>query len=151
MPRRPRPPCGVTLPLGPADRPRWRWRLAIAVAVVVLLLGGAVALVPRGVGSVAVQRVVERELSARAGGKVRYDSIGLRLVPRPRAEIRGARVEGPEVLTGHAALLDVELSLAALLRGAIRPTAIRVKEPVLEVRLDPGGGRSEERRVGTAG
>jgi hypothetical protein len=124
----------------PADRPRWRRRLAIAAAAVVLLLGGAVALVPRLVDSAAVQRAIERELSARVGGKVRYDAIGLRLVPRPRAEIRGARVEGPEVLTGHAAVLDVELSLAALFRGAVRPTAIRVKEPVLEVRLGPGGG-----------
>ena len=41
-------------------------------------------------------------------------------------------------------MVDVELSLAALLRGAVRPTAIRVKEPVLEVRLGLGGGGTGE-------
>jgi hypothetical protein len=127
----------------PADRPRWGRRLAIAGAVVALLLGGAVALVPRLVDTAAVRRVIERELSARAGGKVRYDAIGLRLLPRPRAEVRGVRVEGTEVLTGRAALLYVELSLGALLRGVVRPTAIRVKEPVFQLRLGPGGDAQE--------
>ena len=127
-----------------SDRPRWRRRLAIAVVLVAVLLGGAVALVPLLVDSAAVRRVIEREISARVGGKVRYDSIGLRLFPLPRAEIRGVTVHDPETLTGHAAVLHVELSLAALLRGAVRPTAIRVKEPVLEVRLGPGGGGAGE-------
>ena len=111
--------------------------------LVAVLLGGAVALVPLLVDSAAVRRVIEREISARVGGKIRYDSIALRLVPLPRAEIRGVSVYSPETLTGHAAVVHVELSLAALLRGTVRPTAIRVKEPVLEVRLGPGGGTGE--------
>ena len=117
---------------------------AIVVVLVAALLGGALALVPRLVDSAAVRRVIERELSARVGGKLRYDSLALRLVPLPRAEIRGVSVYSPETLTGHAAVVHVELSLVALLRGAVRPTAIRVKEPVLEVPLGLGGGGTGE-------
>jgi hypothetical protein len=128
-------------------RSRWRRRLALAVVLVAALLGGAAALVPRLVDSAAVRRVIERELSARVGGKLRYDSIELRLIPLPRAEIRGVSLYSPETLTGHAVVVDVELSLAALLRGAVRPTAIRVKEPVLEVPFDLEAGHLALRGV----
>jgi hypothetical protein len=107
----------LTPALPHADRARWPRRLAIALGLVALLLGGAVAMLPWLMDSAAVRRVIEREISARAGGKVGYDSLALRLLPRPRAEIRGARVQDAGALAGHAALLDVELSLAALLRG----------------------------------
>ena len=117
--------------------------MAIVVAIVALLLGGAVAVLPLLVDSAAVRRVVEREISARVGGKVRYDSIGLRLFPLPRAKIRGVTVHSPDALTGRAAVIDVELSLASLLGGSVRPTAVRVEQPVLEVRIAPGGGADD--------
>jgi hypothetical protein len=122
-----------------ADPSRWLRRLAVATAIVALLLGGAVAVVPLLVDSAVVRRVIEREVLARVGGNVRYDSIGLRLFPLPHAEIRGVTLHEAN-LTGRAAVLHVELSLAALFAGAIRPTAIQVEQPVLEVRLGSGGG-----------
>ena len=78
------------------------------------------------------------------GGTVRYDSLGLRLFPLPRAQVHGLTVEDPDRLTGRAALLDVKLSLSALLAGTVRPTAIEVEHPVLEVRLShPTGSASD--------
>ena len=132
------------------ERPRWRRRLAAAAAIAVLFLGGAVALAPLLVDSAAVRTVIEREVSARVGGKVRYDSIQLRLFPVPRAEIRGVTVQVPDLVTGRAAVLSVKLSLSALLSRTVRPTAIRVEEPVVEIRplfdasdFDPGKGQSK--------
>jgi hypothetical protein len=100
-----------------------------------LLLGAIVVLAPLLVDSAAVRAVIEREVSARVGGKVRYESIRLRLFPVPRAEILGVTVFDPDLVTGRAAVLSVKLSLAALLSGRVRPTAIRVEEPALEIRL----------------
>jgi hypothetical protein len=77
-----------------------------------LLLGGAVVLVPLLADSAAVRTAIEREVSRRVGGKVRYDSIGLRLFPIPRAEIRGITVHDPDLATARAAVLRVKLSLA---------------------------------------
>ena len=74
---------------------------------------------------------------------MRYDSIGLRLFPLPRAEFRGVTVHSSDALTGRAAVIDVELSLASLLGGSVRPTAVRVEQPVLEVRIAPGGGADD--------
>jgi hypothetical protein len=130
----------LTGPHVQADRRRWPRRLAAAGAIVLLLLGGAVVLLPLLVDSAAVRTVIQREVSRRAGGKVRYDSIGLRLFPVPRAEIRGVIFDDPDLATGRAAVLRVKLSLAALLAGAVRPMAIGVEELVLEVRLSGEGG-----------
>ncbi|HLB15826.1 MAG TPA: AsmA-like C-terminal region-containing protein [Burkholderiales bacterium] len=128
------------MPDTPTDRPRWRRRLAIAVAVVVLLLGAAVAALPLLIDSNAVRRVVEREISALAGGDVRYDSLAVHLFPQPRAAIRGVSVRVPGLVDGRAAELDVSLSLLPLLAGNVRPTAIRIEQPAFEVRIEPGGG-----------
>jgi hypothetical protein len=122
------------------DRPRWGRRIVIAVAVVVLLLGAAVAALPLLVDSNAVRRVVEREVSALAGGEVRYDSLAVHLFPQPRAAIRGVSVRVPGVVDGRAARLDVGLALLPLLAGNVRPTAIRIESPAFEVRIEPGGG-----------
>ena len=128
------------MPSAPAARPRWRRRLAIAVAVVVVLLGAAVAALPLLVDSDAVRRVIEREISALAGGEVRYDSLAVHLFPQPRAAIRGVTVRVPGTVDGRAAELDVALSLLPLLAGNVRPTAIRIEQPAFEVRIEPGGG-----------
>ena len=77
-----------------------------------LLLGGAVVLVPLLVDSAAVRAAIEREVSRRVGGKVRYDSIGLRLFPIPRAETRGISFHDPDPATARAALLRVKVSLS---------------------------------------
>jgi len=106
--------------------------------IVLLLLGAIVVLLPLLVDSAAVRTVIEREVSARVGGKVRYESIRLRLLPIPRAEIRGVTIQDPDLVTGRVAVLSVKLSLAALLSGTVRPTAIQVEEPALEIRLGQG-------------
>ncbi len=117
-----------------------RRRIAIAAAVVVALLVVAVAALPLVVDSNAVRRVVEREISAFAGGDVRYDSLAVHLLPQPRAAIRGVTVRVPGTVDGRAAALEVGLALLPLLSGNVRPTAIRIEQPAFEVRIAPGSG-----------
>ena len=124
----------------PIARPRWGRRAAIAAAVVLALLGVAVAALPLLVDSDAVRRVVEREISALAGGEVRYDSLEVHLLPQPRAAIHGVTVRVPGAVDGRAAALEVGLALRPLLAGNVRPTAIRIEQPAFEVRITPGGG-----------
>ena len=120
-------------------RPRWRRRVAIAAVVAALLLSAAAAL-PLLVDSAAVQRAVERRISALAGGEVRYESLAVRLFPQPRGVIHGATVSIPGALDGRAATFDVQLALLPLFAGNVRPTAIRIEQPAFAVRIEPGGG-----------
>jgi hypothetical protein len=122
-----------------SDRRRWR-RLTIAVAVLALVIGGAVAALPLLVDSGAVKQVVERKISTLASGEVHYDSLALHLFPQPRAEFLGAAVRVPGVIDGRAGVVEIRLALLPLLIGNVRPTAIRVEQPALEVRITPGGG-----------
>jgi hypothetical protein len=123
-----------------AGRRRWPRQLGIAILVGAGLLGAVVAALPWLVDTAAARRALEREISTRAGGTVRYDSLALRLFPLPRAQVRGLTVHVPDRLTGRAALLQIKLSLAALLTGAVRLTAVELEQPVLEIRL---GGPAE--------
>lgn len=120
------------------DRPSRRRRLAVTGAVVAVLLGVGIAAVPLLVDTEAVKRAVERQVSETAGGEVRYESISVHLFPQIRAEISGAAIRIPGVVEGRIAALDVRIAWLPLLMGDIRPAAIRVERPSLEVRIEPG-------------
>lgn len=124
---------------GPS-RPRWLRRLLIAAAVVVALVVGALAALPLFADADAVQRAVERRISALAGGEVHYDSMSVRFFPQPRAEIRNATVRIPGVIDGRIGALDVRIALLPLLAGNVRVAAVRIERPELEVRIEPGAG-----------
>jgi hypothetical protein len=118
----------------------WARRAAIGAAVVVALAAAAAAALPWLVDSTAVRRVVEREISALAGGEVRYDSLAVHLLPQPRAAIRGVTVHVPGAVDGRAAALEVRLALLPLLAGNVRPTAIRIEQPAFTLRIERGAG-----------
>lgn len=125
-------------------RPRLARRIArafaIALAAGVALVGATIAALPLMVDSGVVRRVVQREVSSLAGGTVRYHSLGLALVPLPHATIRGMSVGIPGTLEGSVAAVDIRFEVLPLLRGRVRPVAIRVEEPVFEVTVTPGAG-----------
>jgi len=118
----------------------WRKRLAVATAIIAVLAVAAIAALPLLVHSPAVQRAVERRISALAGGEVRFGSSSLRLLPLPRAEIRDVTIRVPDALEGRAAAIAVKLSLADLVTGNVRLTAVHIEQPAFEVHLSPGGG-----------
>ena len=124
----------------PTARPRLARRIARALAAVVALAVGMIAALPLMVDSGLVRRVVQRGVSSLAGGAVRYDSLALALVPLPHATIRGISVSIPGAVDGRVVAVDIRFELLPLLRGRVRPVAIRVEEPVFEVTIVPGAG-----------
>lgn len=127
----------------PTPPRRWLRRLAIGVAAVAALLIAAAASLPLFVDADRVQRVVERRISALAGGEVRYESLQLRFFPQPYAEARNATVSIPGTLDGRIGTLAVRIALLPLLTGNVRPVAIDIGQPVLELTIRPGGGGTD--------
>ena len=123
-----------------ARRSSWLRRLALGVAAVVALLVAAVAAVPLFVDGDLVRHAVERRISDVAGGEVSYDSLTLRFFPQPRAEIRNATVRIPGAVAGRIGTLEIRIALLPLLAGNVRPVAVNVGQPVLELTIQPGGG-----------
>jgi hypothetical protein len=120
-------------------RARWPRRLAIGAAVAVALAAGVVLLAPLLVDADRVQRAVERRISAVAGGEVRYDALKLRFFPWPYVEARNATVRIPGTLDGRIGTLAIRIALLPLLAGEVRPAAVEIAQPELEVTIASGG------------
>jgi len=127
----------------PPGRSRWLRRLVLGVAAAVALLVAAVAAVPLFVDGDRVRHAVERRISGVAGGEVSYDSLKLRFFPQPRAEIRNASVRIPGAVAGRIGTLEIRIALLSLLAGNVRPVAVHVGQPVLELTIQPGGGGAD--------
>ena len=123
-----------------ARRPSWLRRLVVGAAAVLALLVAAIAAAPFFVDADRVRQAVERQMSEVAGGEVRYESLKVRFFPQPHAEVHNATVRIPDAVDGRIARLQIRIALLPLLAGNVRPVAVNVKEPVLEVRIQPGGG-----------
>ena len=98
--------------------------MAIAAAIGAAVDAGAIAALPLLADTEAVKRAVERQLSAVAGGEVRYESYSLRYFPPLTARLSGAAIRVPGVVQGRIAALEVRLALLPLLLGNVRPAAI---------------------------
>ena len=123
----------------PTAQPSRRRRLAIAGAIGVSVVAAAIAALPLLADTEAVKRAVERQLSVAAGGEVHYESFSLRYFPPLTARISGAAVRIPGVAEGRIAALQVRIALLPLLFGDVRPAAILIEQPELELRIAPGG------------
>src|SRR5262245_19079791 len=124
----------------PPRRSSWLRRLAVGATAVAALLVAALAAAPLFVDADRVKGAVERQISAVAGGEVRYESLQLRFFPQPRARIHNATVRIPGAVDGRIGTLEIRIALLPLLAGNVRPVAVDVGQPVLEVRFQPGGG-----------
>ncbi len=115
-------------------------RIFIGIAAVAALLVAAIASLPFFVDQDRVRRVVEQRISAVAGGEVHYESLKLRFFPQPSVEARNATVRIPGVLEGRVDTLAIRIALLPLLTGNVRPVAVNLAQPTLEVTIQPGGG-----------
>ena len=115
-------------------------RIVIGIAAVAALLVAAIASLPFFVDQDRVRRAVEQRISAVAGGEVHYESLKLRFFPQPSVEARNATVRIPGVLEGRVGTLAIRIALLPLLTGNVRPVAVNLAQPTLEVTIQPGGG-----------
>ncbi|MET0154410.1 MAG: hypothetical protein ABW298_17610, partial [Candidatus Binatia bacterium] len=121
-------------------RAGWLRRLVVGAAIVAALVVAAIAALPLFVDTDRVQRAVEQRISAVAGGEVRYESLALRFFPQPHARIRNATVRMPGAVDGRIATVDIRIALLPLLAGDVRPVAVDIAQPVLEVMIPTGDG-----------
>ena len=124
----------------PVRRTRWLRHIIIGIAVLAALLVAAIAALPLFVDGDRVRHAVEQRISAVAGGEVRYESLQLHFFPQPAVAARNATVHIPGVLDGRIGTLAIRVALLPLFAGNVRLVAVDVAQPVLEVRIQPGGG-----------
>jgi AsmA-like C-terminal region len=123
-------------------RPGRLRRAVLAAAGAAALLVLAVSLLPLFLDGDRVRHAIERRISAATGGEVRYDSLKLGFFPRPHVEARNATVRIPGAVDGRIGTLSIRIAALPLLAGEVRPVAVDVAQPVLEVTIPPGGGGS---------
>jgi AsmA-like C-terminal region len=117
-------------------------RLAWALGAVVLAAVALIALVPLLIDARAVQAELQRRLSAALGGQVSWQELDVRLLPAPRGELRGLRVDIPGKLHATADGVNVYLRLWPLLRGEPQIASVALQRP--QVRVTAAGGDSEK-------
>ena len=89
-------------------------KLLAGVVILLVLVAIAVALFARGtIGSAAVKRTLEQQLSARLGEPVRIDTLGASFFPRVTLDMRNVSIGDPARAT------IAELSVATGLRGLL--------------------------------
>ena len=116
---------------------RWLRRLAVAGAALTAIVACVIGVALLLVDSDGVKRAVERQFAQSAGGEATYESASLKLFPRPGVAFSGITVRVPSV-SGRIAALQVGVSWLPLLYGEVRPTAVRIERPVLQVRIATG-------------
>src|SRR5580765_7892591 len=138
----------LTLPiqgrLGVAMNLRALWRrksvryCAYGAGALVALLFAAAIAIPFIVNSPAVSAQIEAKLSATVGGEVRWESLQIRLLPRPRGALRALSVK-TKAATVSADAVDINLRFLPLLRGQAEIISLSLQRPVVRLDLAPGG------------
>jgi uncharacterized protein involved in outer membrane biogenesis len=129
---------------------RWRgllrWSGWLLLAIVVL---AAVALLaaPRLLDVPAVRAKLERTLSDAAGGRLTWDALDVRLLPTPRATIRGATAQIPGAVDARIEEAQVDLRLLALLAGRVELQHVRIVHAVVRVAVQASTDSAPAPRV----
>jgi hypothetical protein len=114
-----------------------RWLLGIALGLFVLL-GAAVLIGERLIDSPTIRAQLAAKLSRVLNGHVSWETLHIRLLPRPHAEIRGVHVALPNVLTLDVGMGHVQIRLLPLFRGNAEVQAITLERPSVDVWISSG-------------
>jgi uncharacterized protein involved in outer membrane biogenesis len=107
--------------------------LALAVVAVV-----AAAIGVRLIDTPAARAEIQTRLSAALGGRIEWQSLELRILPRPHGELHAVRIEIPGAVSARADDLDVYLRLWPLLRGRAEIASVSLSAPQLRIQAAPG-------------
>src|SRR5215469_4832046 len=114
-----------------------RWSLGIALGLFVLLTA-AVLIGERLIDTPTIRAQLAAKLSRVLNGHVSWETLEIRLLPRPHAEIRGVHVALPNVLTLEVGRARVQIRLLPLFRGNAEVQAITLERPSVEVWISSG-------------
>ncbi|HEX8782870.1 MAG TPA: AsmA family protein, partial [Steroidobacteraceae bacterium] len=116
-----------------ARLPRWlRWLLGIALGLIVLL-AAAVVIGERLIDTPTIRAQLAEKLSRVLNGHVSWETLEIRLLPRPHAEIHRVHVGLPNVLTLDVGMAQVKIRLLPLFRGRAEVQAITLERPNVDL------------------
>src|SRR6516225_4866929 len=121
-----------------------RWLLGIALGLFVLLTA-AVLIGERLIDTPTIHAQLAEKLSRVLNGHVSWETLEIRLLPRPHAEIRGVHVALPNVLILNVGMAHVQMRLLPLFRGNAEVQSITLKRPSVDLWISSGAkGESRE-------
>src|SRR5215469_8196006 len=121
-----------------------RWLLGIALGLFVLL-AAAVLIGERLIDTPTIRAQLAEKLSRILNGHVSWETLEIRLLPRPHAEIRGVHVALPNVLTLDVEMAHVQVRLLPLFRGSAEVQTITLERPSVDLWISSGAkGESKE-------
>src|SRR5215469_1327803 len=135
---RPQTPERIAVPVMLARVPKsLRWLLGIALGLFVLL-AAAVLIGERLIDTPTIRAQLAEKLSRVLNGHVSWQTLEIRLLPRPHAEIRGVHVALPNVLTLEVGRAQVQIRLLPLFRGNAEVQAITLERPSVDFWISSG-------------
>ncbi len=108
------------------------WLVAVLAGLLALLM----ILIPRIVRIESVQNDIQSFIQTEINGTVRYDSLSLSVVPRPRIVVSEPDIVRPGTGRLHVRTLDIRLQLLPLFLGKVRTSSILLDTP--DLTLEPG-------------
>ena len=119
--------------------------MAVALAV---LLAAALLVGPRLIELPSFKAKLEQQVSALAHGAVAWESLEARLLPSPRALLRGGKIDIPGRVAGKVDEIHAYIALAPLVSGRVEVGSVTLVRPVLRLDL-PSAAREEPREEQT--
>lgn len=116
-----------------------------AGALAVIIVAGALAL-PALLDRPGMAAQIQAKLSSAIKGDVRWTDFDVRILPFPRGELRGLRVE-TTAATLSADEVDVALRLWPLIMGRAEITSLELARPVLRLTVVPAAAVPQEARL----
>jgi AsmA-like C-terminal region len=109
-----------------------RWSLGIALGLFVLL-AAAVVIGERLIDTPTIRAQLAEKLSRVLNGHVSWETLEIRLLPRPHAEIHRVHVELPKVLTLDVGMAQVKIRLLPLFWGRGEVQGITLERPNVDL------------------
>ncbi|MBS0580551.1 MAG: AsmA-like C-terminal domain-containing protein [Proteobacteria bacterium] len=105
-----------------------RWLLIIALGLFALLVA-AVLIGERLINTPTIRVQLTEQLSRVVSGHVSWETLEIRMLPQPHAEIRGVQLALSDAFTLNVGMAQVRLRLFPLLGGHVKVSAITLERP----------------------
>lgn len=130
----------------PSPRSRLALRILGGVTIgAAILLAAALVVGPRLIELPSVKARIEQQVSALARGSIAWDRLEARILPSPRAVLRGGRVDVAGRVSGTVDEIHAHIALAPLLAGRVELGSVSLVRPVLRIDV-PAAAQQESRK-----
>lgn len=119
-----------------------RWVTRIVITLIVLLIAFAF-IAPRFINTDAIRSRITAAISEAVKGDIRYERIGIRLLPLPRISVEQINLAIPDVIEGKAHFLAVYPEILPLFSGTVRLSKLILTSPQFRVYLADGDQMEE--------